>query len=425
MWLELCKTYKNYDVDQIILPRFSDGINNPAIKLQGEGVGTTITANANTLNQLTKYKSIIQSEDFGRNLAQWSAGEFNRPEYLKAFLRPELRDFTIRGYDETKSNYTAGGVVNNQPWQWNPSDKFPDLYGGIFLQSTGCRINNVNAFYIPGTAFWFTRTGAVNMGAIKEYDVEKNSIFDCTAQRCYRGFDIQTIDSMVGRLQGHALRDFGIKFSAGSTQIDGTIHFWGVFPGPCVWFPFSAGSCWGGPFYVENSTVGILVESSKNILGPIYSKDCVEANIKLFSERNTLGPLDIEVRDKAIGISIRGQFNKIFNSEITLSNNSSVGIEVNSSTGSGNRLVFDNINIIGNGGAGIKVNDVLNFSRISTHLQNLNDGIDLYPLKRSTLGVGNIIDVTYTNVSRPIILPPDWHISNKIYLNGNQITNRK
>lgn len=420
MWLELFKEYKTYEIDQIILPRYSDTVNPPCMNLCGNGPGTIIKTNKNILNlSQQKYKSIIQTEDFGKNTAQWSSGEYNRPDYLAAILRPMLKNFTLCGFDETNSNYTQGGVVNNQPWNWNPVDRFPDLYGGIFLQSTGCIVRDINLFYIPGTALWLTRSGAVNNGAIKQFDVEKNSVFDCSFERVYRGFDIQTIDSMVGRLQGHAARDYGIKFSAGSTQIDGTLHFWGIFPGPCVWFTKEAGACWGGPFYVENSNIGILLESSKNILGPIYSKDCIISNIKISGERNVIGPIDLDVRESAYGLFIINHFNKIIGGNITLPNKLSTGIHIEYSGGNG--LIINNLDIIGiRGGIGLSAYGTLNNSRISLHLQNLDIGLDLNTAGTSRIGTNNTIDITHNYVSKPVSLPKTWHPSNRIYINGVQ-----
>jgi hypothetical protein len=391
----------------------------PAGQLIGRGPMSVLSGNAETKNR--PVKAIVVTEDVGKQIAQWSSGEFKQPGYRPAVLRPVLRDFTLVGHDETGTNYQSGGVVNNEPGRHNPADKFPDLYGGIFLQASGAQVENVTIFYIPGTALHIARTGAVNTGAFGPWDVEKTMIRNCAVHRAYRGFNIQVVDAVVGRLQGYALRDYGIKFTAGATQIDGAIHFWGVSPGPCVWFPESAGGCWGGPFYVENSPIGMLIESSGNTLGPIYSKQCHQANIKITNERNVLGPIDIEVAAGATGVSIYGQFNKLLGGSVTLASPTAIGIGVVAGGNSGNGLVIRDIRFLGaspTSGTAFTTADVLNNTTINAHFQNVGTGMQLYPQNVSKIGMANNIDITTSAVTTPISLPPTWHRSNRIRING-------
>jgi hypothetical protein len=416
-------------VDQHVIPRYANVEGRlagqsgksvgPAGQLIGWGPMSVLRGTAQTKNQPTK--AIIVTEDIGKQLAQWSSGEYKQPGYRPAVLRPVLRDFTLVGHDETGTNYQSGGVVNNEPGRHNPAEKFPDLYGGVFLQASGAQVENVTIFYIPGTAFHVARTGAVNTGALGPWDVEKTMIRNCAVHRAYRGFNIQVVDAVVGRLQGYALRDYGIKFTAGATQIDGAIHFWGVSPGPCVWFPESAGGCWGGPLYVENSPVGMLMESAGNTLGPIYSKQCQQANIKITRERNVLGPIDIEVAAGATGVSIYGQFNKLLGGSVTLASPTSVGVSVVAGGNSGNGLVIRDVRFLGSSptaGTAFTTADVLNNTTIEAHFQNVGTGMDLYPQNVSKIGMANDIDITTSAVGTPISLPPTWHPSNRIRING-------
>jgi hypothetical protein len=420
---------KYMTVAQLVIPRYANVKGKlpgdlskslgPAGQLIGWGPMSVLSANAETKNQAVK--AIVVTEDFGKQIAQWSSGEYNQPGYRPAVLRPVLRDFTIVGYDETGTNYESGGVVNNEPGRHNPADKFPDLYGGVFLQASGAHIENVTIFYIPGTAFGVARTGAVNKGAYGPWDVEKTIIRNCAVHRAYRGFNIQVVDTVVGRLQGYGLRDYGIKFSAGATQIDGAIHFWGVSPGPCVWFPEGAGPCWGGPFYVENSPVGMLIENSGNTLGPIYSKQCQEANIKITRERNVLGPIDLEVAAGATGVSIYTQFNKLLGGSITLASPAAVGVSIVEGGNSGNGLVIRDVRFLGASpteGTALTTADVLNNTTIKAHFQNVGTGMQLFPNNVSRIGMANDIDITTSAVTTPINLPPQWHPSNRIRING-------
>jgi hypothetical protein len=416
-------------VTQHVIPRYVSGASQPreqpnkavgpAGQLIGWGPASVLRGNAQTQRQ--PVKAVVITEDFGQLTAQWSSGEHQQREYRPAILRPAVRDCTIAGHDDTGTNYAAAGVVSNEPGRHNPAAKFPDLYGGVFLQASGAHLENVTAFYIPGTAFWVARTGGVNAGAFGPWDSEKTVIRNCQAHRAYRGFDIQVVDAMIGGLQGYALRDYGVKFTAGATQIEGAIHFWGVSPGPCVWFPERAGACWGGPIYAENSPVGILIESAGNQLGPIYSKACREANIKIARERNVLGPIELQVASGATGITVYGQFNKILGGSITMASASAVGVSVAAGGNSGNGLVLRDVRFLGtsaNEGTAFTTADVLNNATIKAHFQNVGTGMQLFPHGVSKIGVANDIDITTSTVTTPINLPPAWHPSNRIRING-------
>jgi hypothetical protein len=416
-------------VTQHVIPRYVSGAPQPpgqpgksvgpAGQLIGWGPMSVLSGNAQTQRQ--SVKAVVKTEDFGELIAQWSSGEYKKPEYRPAILRPTVRDCTIAGYDETGTNYASAGVVSNEPGKHNPAGKFPDRYGGVFIQASGAYLENVTAFYIPGTAFWVARTGATNAGAFGPWDSEKTTIRNCQAHRAYRGFDIQVVDAVVGGLQGYALRDYGVKFTAGATHIDGAVHFWGVSPGPCVWFPATAGPCWGGPFYVENSPVGMLIENSGNQLVPIYSKACTEANIKITRERNVLGMVELEVANGASGISVYGQFNKVIGGSITMMSPKAVGVSVAAGGNSGNGLVVRDLRFLGTSateGTAFTTADVLNNATIKVHLQNVGTGLQLYPEGVSKIGMANDIDITATSVNTPISLPPTWHPSNRIRVNG-------
>ena len=416
-------------VTQHVIPRYVSGAPQPpdqpgksvgpAGQLTGWGPMSVLCGNAQTQRQ--PVKAVVKTEDFGELIAQWSSGEYGKKEYRPAILRPAIRDCTIAGYDETRSNYASAGVVSNEPGKHNPAASFPDLYGGVFVQASGAHLENVTAFYIPGTAFWIARTGATNAGAFGPWDSEKTTIRNCQAHRAYRGFDIQVVDAVVGGLQGYALRDYGVKFTAGATHIDGAIHFWGVSPGPCVWFPAQAGACWGGPFYVENSPIGMLIENSGNQLVPIFSKNCTEANIKITRERNVLGMVELEVASGATGINIYGQFNKVIGGSITMKAPTAVGVSVAAGGNSGNGLVIRDIRFLGTSateGTAFATADVLNNATIKAHFQNVGTGLQLFPEGASKIGMANDIDITTSSVNTPISLPPTWHPSNRIRVNG-------
>ena len=168
-------------VTQHVIPRYVSGAPQPpdqpnksvgpAGQLMGWGPMSVLCGNAQTQRQ--PVKAVVKTEDFGGLIAQWSSGEYGKKEYRPAVLRPAIRDCTIAGYDETRSNYASAGVVSNEPGKHNPVASFPDLYGGVFVQASGAHLENVTAFYIPGTAFWIARTGSTNAGAFGPWDSEK------------------------------------------------------------------------------------------------------------------------------------------------------------------------------------------------------------------------------------------------------------
>jgi hypothetical protein len=441
-------------VTQHVIPRYASGVAQPtswspirsiapAGQLIGVGPASVIRGNAQTQNQAVK--AVVITEDFGRpDLAMFGSGEYNQPTFKPAVLRPVVRDLTVLGYEDPSAepNYTSGGKVNDRPGQFNPKEQWPDLYGGVFMHGTGIRCENVTAFYIPGTAFHFVRTGASNAGAYAPWDVEKNTVWDCAAIRAYAGFDLQVIDMHVGKLQGYALRDYGVKFTAGSAQIDGAIHFWGVSPGPAVWFPSTGGGCQGGPIYAENSPTGILIDSQNNDLSHIYSKECTGKNIHLaeLSSNTRLSHLWLDVMSGAIGVIDEGNFNRLLNGKVRLFGSSSIGVQIlpvgepgfEHHRGTVIRDLFFEGVASGQGvgidadmegsGQNVTISDCI----IVGHFKNLAVGIDLYDDTNSRLRLGErnyIYATTDGGVTNLVDVGPNWGTTpqtttNQVWVNG-------
>jgi hypothetical protein len=165
----------------------------------------------------------------------------------------------------------------------------------------------------------------------------------------------------------------------------------------------------------------MLIENSGNMLGPIYSKQCREVNIKIANQRNVLGPIDVEVADGTTGVSIYGQFNKLLGGSILLASPTAVGVRVAAGNNSGNGLVIRDMRFLGaspSAGTAFTTADVLNNATIKAHFQSVGTGMELYPDQVNKIGVANNIDITTTHVATPINLPPNWHPSNRIHING-------
>jgi hypothetical protein len=261
------------------------------------------------------------------------------------------------------------------------------------------------------------------------FDRANSRVWDCKVNRAYSGFLINA-PAFVGRLEGFALRDYGIKFTAPGVQIDGELHFYGVGIGgvdePAVWFATGADNCVGGPIYAESSPVTMLVESSGNVLGPIHSHSGFSKNIIIKGERNTLGPVDIEVEANATGVTFHDRFNKLIGGSIEIDEDSSaVGVHIASGTDSGKGLVIRDIRFFGASqfaGTAITTDAVLSDCTIEVHFQRVATGIDLDPGGQSKLGTGNTIRVTVADdVSEAINLPSTWDdTENQIWINGIQ-----
>jgi hypothetical protein len=262
----------------------------------------------------------------------------------------------------------------------------------------------------------------------------------------------------VGGLSGQALRDYGIKFSAGATQVDramGGIHFWGVSsapaitgrpPSPAVWFASGAGACWGGPWYPETSDIGMLIESGANRLDNIYTKDCLYGNIKIMGSKNILSRFECNIQDgttetnNAQGILIAAQEATLrdgwFGSDDPVPGspvpNGEIAIRVAGSN-SGERMTLDNLVFYGTGNSTVPMISVeapLNYSTIVIKAFNDANGgtlLDLYTNNTDRIGVGNYIWVQTRNVATAIKLPPNWTTTpnnpnvptvNLIYVNG-------
>jgi hypothetical protein len=238
----------------------------------------------------------------------------NGSEAIDAVLQPEIRDCTIAGKDDV-GNYTSGGLVNDNPGFWNPAtghptlDDHPDLETGLYLRSSAPLVENVRFFHIAGTCCTVVQPEGLEslVGAYQPFDREKPMLRNLWFLRAYRGLEIAQIDAVVGNITCRAMQDFGVKFSAGSIQIDGPMHLYGVSsspattgadPAPAAWFHTTAADrCWGGPWYVETSDIGMKVNSNVNVLGPIYSHTCAYGNILVEGSYNTVRDFEVTPND--------------------------------------------------------------------------------------------------------------------------------
>lgn len=455
------------------IKRFANGVSYPAGQLRGVGPASVLRATADTDDLASNKRGIVITEDCENPTAQWQS---DTETTRKAVLQAAVRDLTIAGYDETGTEYATGGLVNNNPANWNRitgsitnttgngvapiyitsanhtlqdgdvvtisgvlgntnangtfsvydvvnadtflidangngayagggvwtcTTRWPDKYDGLLMRSSGLLVDNVNFFYIPGKALVVKKGGTGGQTGPKlMFDREKARIWDCKVNRSYRGFWIDDVDTVVGRLEGSDLRDYGIKFVKGNAQIDGSLHFWGVggygVDQPAVWFADGAGPSWGGPIYAESSPVGMKIESSGNKLSGFYSHSCSVRNLWISGQRNSVSDFEIEVQDGVTETS-GGEGVLIAEQANTLSNGTFGGLaavpggEVAIRLANGTRQVLRDISFVGTDGSSaplISVAHPLKDSIIDARCIDGGTFLDLYRIASGTAGGG-------------------------------------
>ena len=296
------------DRPQWIIPRYANGKTPPAGGLVGYGPASVVRATADTVK--LPVKAVVITQDYDKPARMFQSVK-QQEKVLPPVLRPFIRDLTIAGYDAQRDDWLGGGDVNDS------GEPGVDKYDGLLWRASGGQVENVSIFGIPGTAAVFTRGCCPNDKAagLRPFDDEKLTLWNVHLGRCNRGIDIQVVDAVVGRLFARSCKEYAFKFSAGSTQIDGSIHSWGGQRG--VWFAKGAGPCQGGPFYVEQGPVALLIESSSNDLGPIYSHSSTEACVRVAGSNNTLKQVRIEAKGfEPVGVEILDQQNTLADSRI-------------------------------------------------------------------------------------------------------------
>jgi hypothetical protein len=359
--------------------------------------------------------------------------------------------YTITVTNDDTFTFTGTGSGTHTPntgaWRSQNSFSWPDREHGAFLKSSGVTVEGVTFFYIPGTCLVVgTGNGPENRGgSFRPFDSEKARIWNCQFHRAYRGVEIKMVDALVGRLNGFGLRDYGIKFTAGSAQIDGALHFYGVGIGgvdqPAVWFDANAGGCWGGPIYAENSPVGMRVEGSGNKLTGFYSKNCFLRNLWITGERNSIENFEIdEIPDgitetgKAEAILIGASGNTLSNGTIGGGDPVPAGeIAIRVKDGNaGERLKIQTVSFVGTEGSSaplISVEEQLRYARLDViawcpaAITSQETFVDLYTGDPDRLGPGNVVFITAQNYHTPVKLPPGgWdEESNLIVANGVRV----
>lgn len=430
------------DVDQVVIPRYANGKTHPAGGLIGDGPAHVLRGSIMT--PTLAVPAVVITEDYATaEQSQWQSGSFEQPTHLSAVLQPQLRNLTISGHDETASGYTKGGIVNTNVGQWTPASTHPDKFDLARIRASGPTIQGVRFYYAAGTCLTVSRGGGRMNGELLPFDNEKFLLADCTFQRAYRGCLLETVDGVIRNLSGQCLRDYGLKITGGAIQLEGSLHFWGVFGGstaaiksPAIWFAASAGPCWGGPMYPETSDIGLLIESSGNRFHGVYSHSCPHGSILLSGQRNVISGFEVHVaagtttKNGKPGILLAGQYHTLRDGHVNLADGET-GIQITN----GNHIAIDGVTILGASkeatGTGIEVKDTLNKSLIRAHVQWLGKGVgvSLWDGTKSTIGRGNTLLISHDESSMSaeaaVRLPPGWSTVPRSTTNDVRINGRR
>jgi hypothetical protein len=290
-------------INQYVIPRYGDGTNHPAAQVMGSGSASTIQGTTYGNMDGSNPQEIVVTEDYdnANGIDGWindSGGG------APAVCQPELRDLTIAGKEDVPG-YGEGSIVTNDPGLDNPAYLYKQREVGAFIRGNGSLVENVRFFHIAGRSCVIEKGGGTLNGPILPWDREKVTLRNLWMIRCYAGLEINAIDTIVGNVTCDRVRDYGVKFSQGAAQIDGAMHLYGVSsypwahsdvtPAPAAWFVAGAGYCWGGPWYVETSDIGMKIEYNSNghVIGPIYSHNCKYGNIQVFGAYTTIRDFEI------------------------------------------------------------------------------------------------------------------------------------
>jgi hypothetical protein len=339
---------------------------------------------------------------------------------------------------DTNDQSGLGFHVNVTPTNLLTHPGFYDREIGLGMRASGSRIKGVRHFNIAGPAAKIIRPTGSTLGSVLPFDEEMVEIDDVSIYRCYSGYELNAADTQLGSYEAEFLRDWGLKFKAGGGyKIRGPVHVSGVYSGrpdsqsPAVWFASDVGLSFGGPWYVENSDIGMLLESSGAKPAPFYSHTCIHGNLRILGQRNTISNFEINVLDGVTKVNGREGI-YIFGPSTTLSNGTTGApvpngeIAIRAVDSGRERLTLNNIILVGTDNSTAPLIQIrgsaggLDESRIDVKFVDGGVGLDLNTDGANQLGTGNIIRITATSMTGSAVnLNSAWNdVDNEIYING-------
>jgi hypothetical protein len=303
------------------------------------------------------------------------------------------------------TNDASGLLLHGTGTDLGTGPNFKDREIGLAMQASGPLVDNVGFFHIPGTACIIQRGGGDLAGSIQPFDREFASLEDLSVYRAYRGISIEVVDTEVGNIEVEYLRDYGLRVLYGNAKFRGAVHVSGVksgvapaIYGTALWLPSTGGPSWGGPFYCENSDVGMRIDSSGNKITNFYSHSCNYRNLwfDYTSQRNSVSNFEIEVLDGISEINggeavlIAGQASTLSNGTIGGGLSAVPAGEIGVRITNGNRQTIRDVDFVGTFQSSAPLISVscnafapFNNSIIISKCTNAGTFLDLHPLYAS------------------------------------------
>jgi hypothetical protein len=282
----------------------------------------------------------------------------------------------------------------------------------------------VTVMGIPGTGIEVGRpSGEKRTGAQLPYDRFKWNISRVNCHRLFRGIYNHAVDSHLHDCEVWAFRDYGIRMDV-AVQFARLHTFGGGVigsddqVGAGIWLDGNTNQ--GGPIYVENSPIGLLVEGNFNQVTGIYSHSCSSNNIKITGSGNVLSqfygqwkPAETPI-PATTNVLITGPFsggNTLTDSYLTV-DDAKTGIKIETV---GDYHVIRNVRIGGyheqedafaENAVGFDADVTLNYCTIIIDTFEMTTGIDLADGDTDRIGDYNVIWITTTNAAAE--LHSDW-----------------
>lgn len=410
---------------QFVIPRYYNGSLHPAGGIEGWGPFTVLQSD-NTTQNLSQTgvdrRYIVKTGGFGDgalDLSQWQDTSTGRDP---ACLQPFLRRCTVAGYPDYQADFYHGSLsyVNVRPYQQNISPVTPTLYGGFRGYGCGGLIEDVNFFYIPGTAIEISRPDSSLVNKTMPFDRLKWRVNNINVRRAFGGIVAAATDSIWSSIEVEDVRDFGFKVpgNVGGIQF-GDIHTYGVgyIGGPGggagIWIEGGDNQT-NGPLYAENGPIGVRIDGQHNVIDcGLFSHTCATNNIKVTAAYNRISGFDLD--GGAVCVLYEG-----VSSLVNTLNNGVMWVPVG---GTGIKIenpwlmTIHDVLIVGSYAArhshgavatnptatGIDIDGTVINCDIKAHIDGMGTGINLSGATISN--DGSVMIITTSNVATPVVWP--------------------
>lgn len=307
------------EVDQIIIARYGRNGTHPAGGVFGSGKHCKIrgTTYGSEVVFPTVGKPIIASEGWDE-VGNMSTFE-NGTSPVETCQQPFIKNLTIEGVMDQPNYQDVDSCVNSDP-ALTASNL--DKECGLYLRGAMPLVEDVNFYHIAGTAC-YVRSGVTSdlSGALLSGDGEFVRVRDCWAQRCYRGFVLDSNDIEVSNLGGRAMRQgVYIPPGVGGLKLFGIFHFYGIGTGSGtdadrgeVLRLEATDACLmeNSAWYVDNVEIGLNILSNNQTIGFVRSRDVLYGAVRMAGDKNTILSTKLFPKYNTGEVRITGRINSV------------------------------------------------------------------------------------------------------------------